>query len=1189
MTKRAVATVGLALLLVLARDSDGGAAPAVGWRGNAAGLHPRAHPPREWGADKNVRWKADVGKGISSPVAVGEKVVLTAEPDVLICLDAASGKVLWRRTHGAKDLPAADRGKDLEPPTECGYATPTPCGDAKRVYALFGNGVVACCDLDGNRRWIRLIDIRQTETHGRSASPLLVGGRLIVHVSDLFCLDAATGRTLWRRPAKAALGTPAAVRIGEADLVVTPQGDVFRLADGKRLATGMAGLDVASPVVHEGVVYFVAATATAWKLPREIVDGQPFAVAQLWKVRLPGQCFASPLIHNGLIYTIGKTGHLFALDAKSGATVFSRKLTVKSDCAPSPALAGEHLFLPTDGGVTLVLKPGRGYREVCRNTLTPGSMSTPAFSGGRIFLRSGEALVCIQAGAGPPPASRASPPAAKSGPDRPGRPASPQPAGSLLMGWRGNGTGLFPRATPVLKWGRRSQGIVAGMRISSARPKGAGAGGAKPIRNHFPREWLLVGPLPAPKGLDSPAPANEETLRPDEGDRVGELVWKKHAMPEDVTPPSERGTVAGTVSLRFVQPDKVLGGFKPNHLVYAHTYLYSPRDGEVELLVDHAVGLAVRVNGKQVYGEPSTVVRLSWYTVLGRFRTGQYTVEPSPRIRVSLTKGWNRLLLKLCHGRKNWDRYDFNPRLVDLPTAPHEQENILWAAPLPDRSNATPVIVKDRIFVMAEPDEILCLDKQTGRHLWSRFLGRFQATPKAQRDANPAFKRKVEPLVAKLPGAKGLKARMDLRKKIDAALVAIDAGKYKLKWDGHMSSHFRIVGWTQPTPCSDGRYVYVYCGNGVAACYDLQGNTRWIRRVNPGELHYPASPALVAGKFVVFAGGGFNMVALDAETGKVAWRQPKVDKSVGALIGARINGVAVVISQQGDVVRAADGKRLYSNPLKRTGDTGWAPPMCLDGVIYLPWSGVGNLLVKDFRSASGDAWTCQRRDVGDIAVNRDSKGGWIDRWTCGSPLVHEGIYYNQDVFGTLYAVDLKTRKVLYRRDLSADFNMLTHYNALGVAASITLGGKHLFAMDNQGTTVVFQPGRAFKKVAVNRIERQVYRPWPMRPQEEIGYSPPLFEGPRMYLRGERYLYCVGRQAGRSCPEAHQIPPKMRPALADNTSAPPRHWALAARRRPREHEQTQMRTIPGLTWHGLGRILQDSESSLAAARDGRIPR
>ena len=354
-----------------------------------------------------------------------------------------------------------------------------------------------------------------------------------------------------------------------------------------------------------------------------------------------------------------------------------------------------------------------------------------------------------------------------------------------------------------------------------------------------------------------------------------------------------------------------------------------------------------------------------------------------------------------------------------------------------------------------------------------------------------------------------------LRKQIDDALVEIDKEKYTLKWDGHMQGHFRIVGWTVPTPASDGEFVYVWCGNGVAASFDLDGNTRWIRRANAGELFYPASPAVIDGKFIVYAGGDFKMVALDARTGEELWRQPQVYASTAALIPARINGVGVVIEQRGGVVRVSDGKMVYTHPRrppKYEGDVGWAPPACINNVIYQPWYGV-QLFLIDFngKDVAGDAWTADFSELENLVVSKNSKGQWIDRWSCGSPLIHEGIYYNVDIFGTLYAADLQTKKLLYRVDLSGDFDSLSHYNAVGVAASVTLGGRHLFVMDNQGTCVVFEPGREFRKVAVNRIRRTVRRPWPMRPQEETGYSPPVFEGSRMYLRGEHYLYCIGKE------------------------------------------------------------------------------
>ena len=689
------------------------------------------------------------------------------------------------------------------------------------------------------------------------------------------------------------------------------------------------------------------------------------------------------------------------------------------------------------------------------------------------------------------------------------------------FGWRGNLTGLWPDAEAPIEWGRTSSGIAGTLKISADRPKGAGTGDAKLMRNHWPKQWLIIGPFEGPAGSGKAAErfdraflGDETKVQPAAGDKVGELTWKRFEIPEPALPPYERGSVAGSVSLPRLRFNKELEGVKETRdktVCYAATNLYAERDGEVVLIIDHAYGVKILVNGEEVYKDARERTSLGSYSSLGKNRA-RYTCPIAPRVRCKLKQGWNRVLLKMTPGKwRNEHFFWFNARIIDPPGTPYVDRNIVWTAPLYDRSIATPIVVKDRIFVLAEPDQILCLDKRTGRQLWTNFLTRYHATPAAERDTNPAFAKTVAPLVAKLPEAKTLEDRLALRKQIDAALVAIDAEKYKLNWDGHMQSHFRVVGWTLPTPVSDGKHVWVWCGNGIAACYDMAGNTRWIRRVNPGKMHYPASPALIDGKFIVYASGGFNMVALDAATGATVWKQPKVIRTQASLIGAKINGVSVVISQNADVVRASDGKVLWERPNKGKRGTGWAAPVCLENVVYQPMHGV-NLLIMDFNKVdtTKDTWRRRPASLPGFVNSRNSKGKWVDRPSPGSPLIHEGIYYNIDVFGSLCAIDMKKKKLLYREELSHTFNMLSHYNAVPVAASVTLGGKHLYVMDNQGTCVVFKPGPTFEKVAVNRIGTIARRLRPMRPQEEIGYSPPTFEGTRMYLRGEQYFYCIGK-------------------------------------------------------------------------------
>jgi outer membrane protein assembly factor BamB len=46
-------------------------------------------------------------------------------------------------------------------------------------------------------------------------------------------------------------------------------------------------------------------------------------------------------------------------------------------------------------------------------------------------------------------------------------------------------------------------------------------------------------------------------------------------------------------------------------------------------------------------------------------------------------------------------------------------ENVLWKTPLPRKSNASPILVGDRIFVCSEPDTLLCVSAKDGTILWS--------------------------------------------------------------------------------------------------------------------------------------------------------------------------------------------------------------------------------------------------------------------------------------------------------------------------------------------------------------------------------------------------------------------------------------------------------------------------------------
>lgn len=378
-----------------------GTSQAAGWRGDGTGHYPSATPPTRWSDREHVLWKAEVGKGHSSPIVVGQRVLVTAEPDLLVCLDIETGRELWRKAHKLADISAEAAAKGARHSSQYGDATPTPVSDGRRVWVFLNTGIVACHDLEGKTHWMNWYDLPQTTTYGRTASPVLVGGRLLVHFGPLVCLDATTGKLLWKNEeARATYGTPATARIGGVDVVITPKGHVVRVADGKLLAADLGNCMYTSPIVQGSVVYFVDGSMTAVQLPEKA--GETLECKELWSGDLPGEFFASPLVHGGRLYTVDKDGKYHVIDARSGKVVLSKELEFTRSAEgegtsvyPSPCLAGTSLFISNDAGQTLALEPSDQGGTVGKGYLPGGSGATPTFSGPRVFARAGKLLYCL--------------------------------------------------------------------------------------------------------------------------------------------------------------------------------------------------------------------------------------------------------------------------------------------------------------------------------------------------------------------------------------------------------------------------------------------------------------------------------------------------------------------------------------------------------------------------------------------------------------------------------------------------------------------------------------------------------------------------------------------------------------------------------------------------------------------------
>lgn len=81
------------------------AADVKGWRNGGNGLFPEAKPALDWKADSQLKWVTPLdSRSNASPILVGGKLFLTAEPATLICVNAKSGKILWEKSNEYGDL-----------------------------------------------------------------------------------------------------------------------------------------------------------------------------------------------------------------------------------------------------------------------------------------------------------------------------------------------------------------------------------------------------------------------------------------------------------------------------------------------------------------------------------------------------------------------------------------------------------------------------------------------------------------------------------------------------------------------------------------------------------------------------------------------------------------------------------------------------------------------------------------------------------------------------------------------------------------------------------------------------------------------------------------------------------------------------------------------------------------------------
>ena len=350
-----------------------------------------------WSEAEGIAWKAELpGRGASSPIVVGDLVVVTASSGArqdqlhILAIDKASGRTVWHRRFWAT-------GRTIAHPTSA-VAAGTPASDGKRIVALYSSCDLFAVDLEGRLLWQRNLAVehpRSGNDIGMGSSPRIVDGTAVVQIDcqgDAFALgvDAATGEDRWIVPREklASWSSPLPVTTPEYGACVLLQGphglNLHRVADGKTVWSWKGDISAIPMTTESGSMLHVPADGIASVSPTA-GDAKP-----AWKSTKLSCGIASPLAWGDSIACINRAGVLCIGDVADGR--LRGQVRLAGSFWASPILAGATIIAANKEGKTFLISTDGVPKIIAENELPGTFTATPAVADGSVYLRSETAL-----------------------------------------------------------------------------------------------------------------------------------------------------------------------------------------------------------------------------------------------------------------------------------------------------------------------------------------------------------------------------------------------------------------------------------------------------------------------------------------------------------------------------------------------------------------------------------------------------------------------------------------------------------------------------------------------------------------------------------------------------------------------------------------------------------------------------
>jgi outer membrane protein assembly factor BamB len=374
------------------------------WRGeNRDGKVTGFIAPSTWPKELTQKWKVTVGEGVATPALVGDKLYVFSwdgGKEIIRCLEADSGKELWKDQY--------DAAKASGPASGFAGARCSPTVTEGKVVTLGVQGTLSCVDAASGKMIWRKDSALGHPQFFTSSSPVVVDGLCVAQFGGekegggIAAYDLASGSEKWKWTGDgAAYASPVLLTVDGTKMVVaeTAQSIVgIDITDGKLLwkvpyPKGAGRSYNASTPIVEGQIIIFSGASRGTKAIKIEKSGNEFKAKDLWNNKENSVIFNTPVIHNGLVFGLTANNDLFCINA-DGKTAWSSSTKGKGGYG-SIVDTGSVLLSLTPSAQLVVYEPSdKEFKEVASYKVSSSeTYAYPIVSGKRIYVKDKDSVI----------------------------------------------------------------------------------------------------------------------------------------------------------------------------------------------------------------------------------------------------------------------------------------------------------------------------------------------------------------------------------------------------------------------------------------------------------------------------------------------------------------------------------------------------------------------------------------------------------------------------------------------------------------------------------------------------------------------------------------------------------------------------------------------------------------------------